>query len=124
MNPYCSPGCHRAAAASKPKKQRRTQVRESTGSNYAKTRLQAVLRDECCRWCSGPIGEVHHVKYRSHGVDHGLDNLLSLCVECHDRVHADGRFYRPLLEILTKLPTTTIGMHWFREELAAAGKKV
>lgn len=37
--------------------------------------------------CTRAATQTHHVKRRSHGVDHSVDNLLSACLECHQRAH-------------------------------------
>lgn len=42
-----------------------------------------------CRVCgSGQGVEVHHIRFRSQGVDHSTANLVCLCAQCHARVHA------------------------------------
>lgn len=44
-----------------------------------------------CEWpdgCRSPAAHVHHVKPRSKGVDHSPGNLLDLCREHHDWIHA------------------------------------
>ncbi len=32
--------------------------------------------------------QVHHVKFRSHPGDDSEENLITLCAECHQKVHA------------------------------------
>jgi len=55
-----------------------------------------------CRACglkdrrSWPLHQ-HHIKYRSEGGLHLVKNLITLCVECHDRVHSNKRVFQPLL---------------------------
>lgn len=53
-----------------------------------------------CRNCGRSVARVganvHHIKFKSHGVDHSKENLLTLCdfpleaPVCHDRVHLKG----------------------------------
>lgn len=51
-----------------------------------------------CRWCSSARNlEVHHITYRSSGGPDEDWNLITLCLECHQRVHADKRLYQPIL---------------------------
>lgn len=60
---------------------------------------QAVLsRDSWrCRWCRTGNVELHHIRYRSQGGTHTVDNLIALCAEHHAKVHSEKRFYQPLL---------------------------
>lgn len=48
------------------------------------------LRDNwCCRSCNSRNNLTpHHVIFRSHGGSDKLDNLLSLCIKCHNAVHS------------------------------------
>ena len=32
----------------------------------------------------------HHIRYRSHGGEDSLQNIILLCALCHDRVHRSG----------------------------------
>lgn len=53
---------------------------------------------ECCRWCQrASTLEVHHIKYRSEGVDHSISNLLTLCQVHHMAVHSDKKRWKPIL---------------------------
>lgn len=50
---------------------------------------EAVKRDDArCRVCGRLDYAVHHIKFRSMGGDNSVDNLVCLCNECHDDVHA------------------------------------
>ena len=71
------------------------------------TRGQVLATDGyCCRSCgSNQNLHLHHVFYRSEGVDHQAHNLITLCFECHNEVHTDKKRYRPLL----------LGLIWLRE---------
>ena len=57
---------------------------------------QVTARDgRCCRVCKRRVGGVgmleaghhHHLQYRSKGGEHTTDNLVLLCVACHQAVH-------------------------------------
>lgn len=62
-------------------------------------RMRVITRDGArCRFCGLRRGDhLHHINYRSEGVDHQEHNLISLCHECHDRVHSNKRVWKPLL---------------------------
>lgn len=59
-------------------------ARRRRGRVPADVRAAVVTRDEgCCRNC-GSIGtEVHHIKFRSGGGKHVVENLVLLCYTCH-----------------------------------------
>lgn len=62
------------------------------------TRQLVLARDRCCRYCGTTQNlHVHHIYYRSGGVDHQPHNLIVLCHEHHTLVHSDLRRWRPLL---------------------------
>ena len=63
------------------------------GVNYgfANSREHALCRDNyTCQVCKAKNTrlEVHHIKYRSQGGTDDLDNLITLCADCHKKVHA------------------------------------
>jgi len=61
--------------------------------------LEVIERDKCCIMCGSYNWlQVHHVKYRSQGGKHELDNLVLLCKEHHDLVHSNKRKFVPILE--------------------------
>lgn len=61
-------------------------------------RTQVMFRDRNrCRWCGGIANHLHHIRYRSEGVDHSVHNLISLCRTHHDLVHTDKRRWQPVL---------------------------
>ncbi|MGO8808768.1 MAG: HNH endonuclease [Candidatus Sulfotelmatobacter sp.] len=35
--------------------------------------------------------EVHHKQYRSHSGSDSEENLITLCVDCHDEMHIPSR---------------------------------
>lgn len=66
-------------------------------------RRRALTRDSNeCQICEGSVGRisesgdkkeahVHHRLPLSHGGTHELDNLQTLCKDCHQQIHANGR---------------------------------
>ena len=63
------------------------------GFNYGySSRRSAILhRDNYTCQCCGKKNcrlEVHHIKFRSNGGTDDEENLITLCKECHDRIHA------------------------------------
>lgn len=62
------------------------------------TREAVLLRDSArCRWCGVRTVHLHHINYRSEGVDHSEHNLITLCPHHHDVVHSDKARFKPLL---------------------------
>lgn len=39
--------------------------------------------ERCGIWAPSPVGEIHHRRNRSQGVDNSLPNLVLLCKPCH-----------------------------------------
>ena len=58
----------------------------------------------CCRTTLTP----HHVIFRSQGGEHALNNLLTLCMRCHDAVH-DRHL---LIEVVEVRETDLIVRFW------------
>ena len=63
------------------------------GTNYgfANSREHALFRDKyTCKCCGAKHTrlEVHHIIFRSKGGTDDLDNLITLCSDCHKKVHA------------------------------------
>lgn len=53
-----------------------------------------LQRDGCCVLCKSKGNlEVHHIKYRSKGVDDSENNLVTLCRRCHARQHEGEPVY-------------------------------
>lgn len=65
----------------------------------ASTRKEVLDRDgNKCRWCGTKSGlHLHHINYRSEGVDHSPQNLITLCHSHHSLVHSKKGVYKPLL---------------------------
>lgn len=56
-----------------------------------------LARRDWCELCGRPGAvHVHHIRSRGAGGDDVLENLISLCPECHDLVHR-GRIPREWL---------------------------
>lgn len=78
----------------KPRKGTATAARRSQkrAADRVLSRNAATVRERDghrCRVC-GSTHElhVHHIRYRSQGVDHSPSNLVTLCRVCHEKVHA------------------------------------
>ena len=41
---------------------------------------------QCCK-CKGGKLNAHHIRYKSHGGTDSLDNLITLCRTCHEKLH-------------------------------------
>lgn len=57
---------------------------------YANAREHALVRDKHTCQCCGKKDcrlEVHHIKFRSDGCSDTLENLITLCEDCHKAVH-------------------------------------
>ena len=58
---------------------------------YSSRRVAILHRDNYTCQCCGKKNcrlEVHHIKFRSNGGTDDEENLITLCKECHDKVHA------------------------------------
>ncbi len=94
----CSDECARSAQ-SKPNSTTTTQPKRVDEPD-AQTVAELYVRDRArCRFCGtqakghSALGRLHkhHVRYRSEGVDHSLENLILLCEIHHAMVHADKK---------------------------------
>ena len=57
---------------------------------YANAREHALVRDNYTCQCCGKKNcrlEVHHIQFRSNGGSDDLENLITLCEDCHKAVH-------------------------------------
>lgn len=60
---------------------------------YRKARMQAIVRDnftcqlEGCGETRLHLLTAHHLLPREQGGTHALDNLLTVCEDCHTRIH-------------------------------------
>lgn len=62
--------------------------------SYAKLHRQVLERDDWrCQLCGSMQHlQVHHLKFRSQSGGDEEQNLITLCAECHERVHRPGSF--------------------------------
>jgi len=62
-------------------------------ASYDSLRLQILRRDGWrCQACGTMSNlEVHHKLFRSHSGDESEENLITLCVDCHEEVHVPRR---------------------------------
>lgn len=79
-------------------------------ANYQRNKRLMYKRDSWkCRHCNRrSMLTPHHVIYQSHGGKDDLDNLLTLCMSCHDLVHAKTL----VIEIVEKLATDLVVKFW------------
>lgn len=57
---------------------------------YANARAHALDRDNYTCQCCGAKKvrlEVHHIHFRRHGGSNDLENLITLCEDCHKKIH-------------------------------------
>lgn len=88
---FCSAECMR-------KKRPTASIRDDIPSS---TRSEVHARfKKMCAYCgrSNKRLHIHHIKYRSEGVDHSLNNLVLLCETHHDMVHSNKRKWQPMLQ--------------------------
>jgi group II intron reverse transcriptase/maturase len=62
-------------------------------ADWAETRLAVLARDQYrCTQCGSQDNlHVHHCQARRHGGTHQMDNLLTLCAQCHAQTASWGR---------------------------------
>lgn len=91
----CSDECHATIVG----KARTTSAAKPRDDIPVETRRIVALRDRAkCRWC-GEIGvHLHHITYRSEGVDHSPENLITLCRRHHDQAHSNKKRWKPVLQ--------------------------
>lgn len=55
---------------------------------YQKRRLEVYERDGgLCVLCGRQGAHIHHIVFRSQGGTDDMENLVTLCGECHDHAH-------------------------------------
>jgi 5-methylcytosine-specific restriction endonuclease McrA len=64
---------------------------------YEELRQQILRRDGWrCQLCGALSNlEVHHKEFRSQSGDDSEENLITLCAECHGRIHNGARSSPP-----------------------------
>lgn len=109
MSNVCSRSCARAVqdrarttvsqSATTPSRRGSSARGPSRGGDIpAATRERVKVRDRGkCRMCGQPAHHLHHINYRSEGVDHSETNLISLCEPHHRLVHTSKAKWKPLL---------------------------
>jgi hypothetical protein len=57
-----------------------------------------MARDRRCRMCGTTRAlAIHHIRYKSQGIDHSPLNLIVLCNDvCHGIVHSRKRHWQPI----------------------------
>jgi len=62
-------------------------------TSYENLRQQVLRRDRWrCQSCGAMSNlEVHHQRYRSHSGSDSEENLITLCVACHEEMHSQRR---------------------------------
>lgn len=99
---FCSQEC---MSASQPSRQNVTRPHRKP-SKSRRDDIPVVVRElvherdrASCRFCgrSNVALHVHHINYRSEGVDHQPHNLILLCQKHHDLMHSDKKKWKPIL---------------------------
>lgn len=66
--------------------------------SYERAKLDMYRRDRYhCRYCKTTHSLTpHHITFQSQGGSDDIDNLLTLCIGCHNAVHDGHLALRPL----------------------------
>ena len=59
-------------------------------AHYSAAYAQYAMEHLACEACHGDSVLPHHIRTRGAGGDDAKENLLSLCGDCHRRIHALG----------------------------------
>lgn len=95
LSSLCSPECVTTTAG---RRSRRPAASTPPSDIPADTRAAVLQRDGGCRFCGTRNGlHLHHINYRSQGVDHSETNLIVLCAKHHDLVHSNKRRWQPVM---------------------------
>jgi 5-methylcytosine-specific restriction endonuclease McrA len=96
LGSVCSPAC---AGEAIDRTRKRPRASAPPADIPASTRTIVLSRDGGCRYCGVRVGlHVHHIAYRSEGVDHSETNLIALCARHHDLMHSDKGYWQPVLQ--------------------------
>lgn len=101
-------GFKNSLPARPPPKRELTPKKKKTNASEIPTgvRNRVMRRDgRRCRWCSGAGRlQVHHITYKSEGIDHSEHNLIVLCAAHHNEgpqsVHANKALYQPACRLV------------------------
>lgn len=103
----CDEGCMekvRQRARDKRARRQDNRIKHSKGALETGRRRARIRDGNACRWCSRvSCLQVHHIRYRSEGGGHEVNNLITLCQVCHARAHTNKRLYQPVLMELIRL---------------------
>lgn len=42
-----------------------------------------------CEVCQSRANQIHHIKYKSRGGKDVIENLMALCMDCHNKAHQE-----------------------------------
>jgi len=103
LSSYCSNDhfiANRTASAAKRTAIKRKAKKDPMPPAIAETVL--TRDDRTCRLCRGTdLTQIHHIRYRSEGGPHTVENLIVLCGVCHTTVHGNKKYWQPkLLEMV------------------------
>ena len=79
-------------------RQKRPRLALSRGE-YDRLRIRGLERDRWkCQCCGSSVNlQVHHLRYRGRLGPDVLDNLVTLCADCHYQEHRNvGRMHEPM----------------------------
>jgi hypothetical protein len=97
LSSVCSDGCFLEATG---RGQRPSAAPRPAHDDLPPTvRAQVTIRDrDRCRFCGAHDDlHLHHINYRSQGVDHSPQNLILLCALHHRLVHSNKKYWQPVL---------------------------
>jgi len=65
-------------------------------NSYHELHRQVLDRDDWrCQFCGSMQNlQVHHLKFRSHSGNDEECNLMTLCAECHEKLHREARRHK------------------------------
>jgi 5-methylcytosine-specific restriction endonuclease McrA len=81
-------------------RQKRPRLALSPGE-YDRLRIRVLERDRWkCQRCGSSVNlQVHHLQYRGRLGPDALDNLISLCADCHYQEHRNvSRMHKPTFQ--------------------------
>ena len=76
-----------------PKKERKKEI-----SKTNREKIKMLYKGKCAL-CGRKGNNIHHIIYKSEDrtkID-DIDNLILLCVECHNQVHSNKAYWQPRL---------------------------